>query len=197
MSRSSKNTPAAKTASGRPVLSIVVRRFGAEDEAGIMGALTALQRAAARQPGYLGDHNSLARTAQGCELVNVFAFESHDHLAAWEQCDIRRRHLADLDRLPQQATSHTRLDALTELLNPPSRLRKIEIVVILIFWILLLGSLLGWIADHLLPTALPLAWRSALLVAVNVVLISYLFLPWSGSLVTRLKRWMREFSRRG
>lgn len=177
----------ARSADKAPVLSIIVRRFAPEQTHDIMRALDALQALANEQPGYLGDQNKLLEREDHVELINVFAFDSRQNLTAWEGSQARRRCLAELDRLPQQEMTLTRFDEFAELLVPRSAVGKIEIVVILIFWILALGALLGVIADRVLPATLPDFWRSALLISINVVLISYIFLPWSNRILTRLK----------
>lgn len=171
----------------RPALSIIVRRFRHEFKDEIMQSLRELQKAAADQPGYLGDHNSLSEHHEYCELVNVFAFSSRTNLERWESSDLRNKYLAELDRHPQEATKHTHFDELAQLLSPTSQVSKIEIVIILIFWILVLGAFLGYLADYLLPAAFPPVWRSVLLISVNVILISYVFLPWSSNGLTKLK----------
>ncbi|TDT75250.1 antibiotic biosynthesis monooxygenase (ABM) superfamily enzyme [Litoreibacter halocynthiae] len=171
----------------RPVLSIIVRRFGHEFRDDIMQSLEQLQKAAANEEGYLGDHNSLSQQDDCYELVNVFSFDSRKNLERWESSDLRKECLADLDRHPQKVTRHPHVDEFSLLLSPKSRVSKIEIVVILIFWILVLGATLGFFADLLLPATFPAAVRSVLLISINVVLISYIFLPWSSSWLTRLK----------
>lgn len=179
-----------------PVLSITVRRFGYEVKDDIVQSLGQLQDAAADHPGYLVVHNSLSQKQDECELVNVFAFDSRENLERWESSDVRRTRLAELDRHPQEATKHTRFDELAQLLQPRSPVAKIEIVAILIFWILLLGSIGDFVATRLLPAAFPPFWQSVLLVSINVLLISYVFLPWSSRMVARLKMRFRRRRRK-
>ncbi|MFD2741361.1 hypothetical protein ACFSUD_17435 [Sulfitobacter aestuarii] len=171
----------------RPVLSIIVRRFHQDRKADILHSLHRLQQVAADQPGYLGDHNSLSEEETQCELVNVFAFNSRKNLERWEASELRNRCLAELDRHPQKATRHKDFEELARLLPQTSRISKIEIVVILIFWILISGTCLGYLGDLLLPTGFPAVGRSILLVTINVLLISYLFLPWTSNILTKLK----------
>ncbi|WP_281856163.1 hypothetical protein [Litoreibacter halocynthiae] len=171
----------------RPVLSIIVRRFEDEFKDDIMQSLEQLQKAAANEEGYLGDHNSLSKQGDCYELVNVFSFDSRKNLERWESSDLRKDCLADLDQHPQKVTKHPHVDEFSLFLSPRSRVSKIEIVVILIFWILVLGAALGYFADLLLPETFPAAVRTVLLISINVVLISYVFLPWTSKLLTRLK----------
>ncbi|MCK0137477.1 hypothetical protein [Aliiroseovarius sp. F47248L] len=171
----------------KPVLSIIVRRFQFEQKEEIMLSLGQLQKAAGEYPGYLGDQNSLVEDDDNYELVNVFAFNSRENLKKWEESEQRRSLLADLDRHPQSFTRHENLDEITQLLHPTSSVSKFEIVLILIFWILVAGAALGMIADLILPTTFPPMWRSVFLVSVNVILISYFLLPWSSSLLGKMK----------
>ncbi|MBO9457392.1 hypothetical protein J7376_19365 [Paracoccus sp. R12_1] len=171
----------------RPVLSIIVRRFALEYKDDILHSLDQLQQAAADQKGYLGDHNSLSRESDGYQLVNIFAFSSRENLDSWEDSEVRKSCLAELDRHPQEATEPARFDDIAQLLQPASKISKIEIVVILIFWIVVLGAVLGHLAEFILPESFLRTGRSVLLISVNVVLISYIFLPWSSHWVTKLK----------
>lgn len=126
-----------------PVLSIIVRRFHSDFKDDILQSLTELQRAAANQTGYLGHHNSLSEDDQYCELVNIFSFNSRGNLQEWENSDVRNSCLANLDQHPQTTTKHSQFNELAQILHPKTQIKKIEIVVILIFWILVLSALLG------------------------------------------------------
>ena len=170
-----------------PVLSIIVRRFHCDFKDDILRSLTQLQRAAADQTGYLGHHNSLSEDDECCELVNVFSFNSRKNLEKWENSDARNECLANLDQHPQTTTKHTDFDELAQILNPTRQIRKFEIVIILIFWILLLSAILDYLSGFLLPTTFPQVWKSTLLISVNVIIISYIFLPWTSNMLTKLK----------
>ncbi|MHA6325493.1 hypothetical protein [Roseivivax sp. CAU 1753] len=138
-------------------------------------------------PGYLGEQNSLSEGETTCELVTVFAFDSRRNLERWERSTLRIQFLAELDRHPQESSKHTTFDDLARLLHPRSHVSKIEVVLILIFWIVVLGGLLDYLADIILPGAVPPMARSVLLISVNVILISYVFLPRTSMALTRLK----------
>ena len=180
----------------RPIVSIIIRRFRQEYEQDIMQSLRELQKTAANQPGYLGDQNSLSHDDECCELVNVFAFDSRKNLKKWESSDARKRHLAELDAHPQETANNIQFDELAPLLNPKVHVSKVEIVLILIFWIVAIGAILGYVADLLLPATIPDLARTVLLVSVNVVLISYIFLPWSTKLLTRVKARATKMARK-
>lgn len=171
-----------------PVLSIIVRRFHSDFKDDILQSLTELQRAAANQTGYLGHHNSLSEDDQYCELVNIFSFNSRGNLQEWENSDVRNRCLANLDQHPQTTTKHSQFNELAQILHPKTQIKKIEIVVILIFWILVLSALLDYFASFLFPATFPQGWKSTLLISLNVVLISYIFLPLTSEILTKLKQ---------
>ena len=131
--------------------------------------------------------DSLSEGRNGCELVTVFSFDSRENLKRWENSQIREEVIQKLDRLSLDIPSHSKFDGLSLLVSPGVRISKIETVAILIFLILVVGGLLNVVADFLLPRSFGSLWRHILLVAVNVVLISYLFLPWSSKVLSRLK----------
>ncbi|MFP7571227.1 hypothetical protein [Marivita sp. S2033] len=175
-----------------PVLSVTVRRFRADYKTDIETSLHRLQDAAARHRGYLGEQNSLSQSGDLCELVTVFAFDSRVSRESWERSEARAETLAELDKFPQEMTKHTQFDELAALIEPKSRVSKIEIVLILIFWIVLNSTILDFIATFLLPQTIPALVEKTLLIAVNVALISYVLLPWSSRLLSRLKEWIQR-----
>jgi antibiotic biosynthesis monooxygenase (ABM) superfamily enzyme len=170
-----------------PVLSVIVRRFNPEFDEPIERAVRQIQQAVARQPGFAGVQNSLSRLEDRSELVTVFAFDSRETLDAWRHSDARNAFVRELDRWSEDSTSHTQFGELAQLLSPKAKLRKVEVVAILIFWILVSGSALKYLAALLLPDPAAPFWRELMLVSVNVVLISYVFLPWSSLALTNLK----------
>lgn len=171
----------------RPLLSVIVRRFPPQLESEIEQSLGKTQRAMANQPGFVGLQNSLSHEDGYCELVTVFAFDSEESLDSWKRSPIRQGFVSELDIYSQDSVTHAQFGDLGQLLHPTAQLRKIETVAILIFWILLLGESLRYLADWLLPGIFTAYWRNLLLVLVNVMLISYLFLPWSSIIVTKIK----------
>lgn len=171
----------------QPVLSVIVRRFRLEFEREVEEAIRKIDQAASRQPGFVGLQNSLSHEEDNCEMVTVFAFDSRANLEAWKNSPIRQQFVQDLDNHSQDSTTHTQFGDLALLLHPTARITKAETVVVLIFWILALGAVLRYLADFILPETLTASWRNVLLITVNVALISYVFLPWSSMLLTRLK----------
>lgn len=170
-----------------PVLSVIVRKFPQELECEVERLLVKIQQAVASQPGFVGLQSSLSQGVDGCELVTVFAFDSHENLAGWKSSPVREGIVRELDAYSPDSATHEQFGDLALLLHPKAVVSKIEMIGILIFWILILGESLRYIAEFLLPEAFARPWRDVLLITVNVVLISYVFLPGSCKLLTRLK----------
>ena len=173
--------------SGQPVLSVIVRRFKAAARPEIQASLARLQAAAAQQSGYMGGQNDVSETDGICEITTVFAFDTRTNLSRWEKSDVRNVILTELNQHPQESPNRTTFEGLAILLHPASTLQKFEVVLILIFWILLIGAGLGFLADITLPPTVPPIVRQVLIVTLNVVLISYVLLPWSSKTLTALK----------
>ncbi len=171
----------------RPLLSVIVRRFPHKLEHDIEQSVENIQMAVANQPGFVGLQSSLSHKDDYCELVTVFAFDSDENLEKWKSSPIRKGFVKELDKHSQDDVTHAQFGDLALLLPPKAQLSKIETVAILIFWILFLGDSLRYLADFLMPGIFAPFWRNVLLVSVNVMLISYVFLPWSSMIVTRLK----------
>ncbi|MGR3760226.1 hypothetical protein ACUXV3_08835 [Roseobacteraceae bacterium NS-SX3] len=171
----------------RPILSVIVRRFGHEVQDEVKTSVRKIQEAVAEQPGFAGLQSSLTESGTACELVTVFSFDCRENLERWQRSPVRQSFVRELDALSQGAPTQMSFDGLDRLLPARASLSKVETVAILIFWILLLGEGLRFSAALVLPADLAPFWRNALLVSVNVLLISYLFLPWSSLAVTWLK----------
>ncbi|GJM41525.1 MAG: hypothetical protein DHS20C20_18070 [Ardenticatenaceae bacterium] len=171
----------------RPLLSVIVRRFPQKLEHDIEQLVGKIQRAVANQPGFVGLQSSFSHEDSYCELVTVFAFDTEGNLERWKNSPIREGFARELDKHSQDSVTYAQFGNLALLLQPKAQLSKIETVVILIFWVLFLGELLRYLASFLMPGIFATFWQNVLLVSVNVMLISYVFLPWSSIIVTRLK----------
>ena len=55
----------------------------------------------------------------------------------------------------------------------------------------MIAEVLTLLAGYVLPDRFTGFWREVLLISVNVLLISYIFLPWSSRALTRLKSRLR------
>lgn len=170
-----------------PLLSVIVRRFPPELEGDVDQLMRKMQQAAAGYPGFVGLKNSLSCEQDNYEVVTVFAFDSLQNLENWKRSSVRAGYVGELDKYSHSSTTQAEFGDLALLLHPSAQLRKIETVAILIFWILILGAALRYLASLFMPASVGPFWQNILLVPINVLLISYIFLPWSSMLVTRLK----------
>jgi len=152
-----------------------------------MQSLDELQKVAAEQPGYLGSHNELKENNKHFELINAFAFETPWALKKWQNLDDRKKCLDKLDKHPQGATLVTEINELASLVTPRSAIRKHETVAILIFWIFLLSKVSQYISNFVFPPSFSPTLLSFIIIACNVLLISYVFLPWSINLLEKIK----------
>ncbi len=177
-----------------PVLSVIVRRFEHDMRDDVESLARRTQQAVSRQAGFIRLQNSISPRGTGLEIVTVFFFDTRDNLEKWDNSLIRRDLVKELDQLSSDDVTHTRFDGLSLLASPKARVTKGETVAILIFWILVIGRILGEIADLGLPDSLGPFWRNVLIITINVLLISYVFLPWSSAMLTRLKA---RFSKSG
>lgn len=173
-----------------PILSVIVRRYRTRNATAFNRVSDEIQKAVAVQPGFVRLQNERSDHRDVQQLVTVFAFETRDQLEAWEASDRRKSLMRELDKLSQDGSSHTRFGDLAVLGSRRSPITKAETVVILIFWIAVLGAALQGVAGVVLPDAVSGIWRHLLIVSVNVVLISYLFLPWTSCLWSRAKAWL-------
>lgn len=173
-----------------PIVSVIVRRYRPDQATDFLALSERIQAEVALRPGFSGLKTKLSERADHCEHVTIFAFDTRAQLQDWEGSPRRHDLMRALDKVSLEGVSHTRFGDLAVLSDPNSDLGKGEIVIILIFWIFLLGAALQWLADLILPAAIGGSWRSLLLISVNVVLISYLFLPWSSRLWGQAKGWL-------
>ncbi len=170
-----------------PVLSVVVRRFEHEVRDDVENLVERIRQAVSLQTGFIRLQDSFSSKGSGYELVTVFSFDTRGNLEKWGNSPVRRDLVEELDQLTSDDLTHTRFDGLALLASPKARVGKGETVAILIFWILVIGSILGVLADLSLPDSIGPFWRDALIITINVLLISYVFLPWSSTMLTRLK----------
>ncbi|WP_305969075.1 MULTISPECIES: antibiotic biosynthesis monooxygenase [unclassified Mameliella] len=171
----------------QPVLYVIVRRFRPEFSGDIEKAIESIQKTVADQPGFIGLQNRITPKHDGRELVTIVTFDTQKNLERWENSPVRRRYAEELDRLSQDCATNTRFDDLSRLVAPTARISKLETVLILIAWILVLGHLLRHPVEILVPDSVGQFWQSALTTAIIVVLISYVLLPVSSLVLTRIK----------
>ncbi len=183
------------TAPAQPVLAIIVRRFRRDFSDDIESAIAKIQKTVADQPGFITLQNRITPKSDGSELVTIITFDTQDNLERWESSALRNAYVAELDQLSQEDATTTRFGGLALFVAPNARISKLETVIILIVWILALGQLLRPAVDLLLPAGVGSFWQNALVTAIIVVLISYVLLPLSSLLLTRLKARLPRGSR--
>lgn len=185
------------TGSAQPVLSVIVRRFRHEMRDDVERLVGRIGAAVSRQAGFIRVQNDFSSKGGDDELVTVFSFDTRENLERWVASPVRVGLVRELDGLSTDDVTHTRFDALAMLASPTKSIRKIETVLILIFWILVMGRVLGLIADLVLPEWLDRIWRDALIIVINVLLISYILLPWSSTKLAWLKTRLSRFAKSG
>lgn len=171
----------------RPVLSVIVRRFRREYAADIEASISRIQSASAQQPGFLALQNSITPKQDDFELVTILTFDTPENLEAWENSSLRKRYAEDLDKLSQDHATNTNFGDLAALVHPAARISKLETVLFLIAWILILNQLLTVPIDLLLPVAIGSFWQGTVQTTIIVTLISYVLLPFSSVVLSRLK----------
>ena len=178
------------TATTAPIVSVVVRRYRPEDETAFMQVAERIGAEVACRPGFAGLRTKRTERGDHVELVTVYAFDSQANVERWEAAEARRSLMRELDRLSVESSSQTRFSGLVILTDPADGITTFETVVILIFWILILAVLLEELATLALPGWTGGFMRDAVLISINVLLISYLFLPVSSRIWARAKaRW--------
>jgi len=170
-----------------PLLSVIVRRFNQHQEVQLQQAINNIQKEVSQQAGFVGLQNSFSHSKNYCELVTVFTFDSEESLENWKRSSTRQAFVERLDKYSHGDVTHAQFDNLGLLLPEKAQLRKIEMIVILIFWILLLGAGLRHLTNTLIPGILNPFIQNALLISTSVLLISYFFLPWSSLQIIKLK----------
>jgi len=175
------------TAGTAPIVSVVVRRFRPENEAAFMRVTDRIGVEVALRPGFAGLQTKRTERGDHVQFVTVYAFDSQANVERWEAAEARHRLMRELDRLSVESSSQTRFSGLAILTDPADGITTFETVVILIFWILILAVLLEELATLALPGWPAGFLRDAILISVNVLLISYLFLPVSSRIWARAK----------
>lgn len=175
------------TAQAAPIVSVIVRRFRPEDEAAFMQVTGRIGAEVAARPGFAGLQTKRTERGDHVEFVTVYAFDTQTKMERWEASETRARLVAELDRLSVDRSSQTRFSGLAILTDPAAGITTFETVLILLFWILILAALLEDLAVLVLP-----GWprgfvRDTVLITINVLLISYLFLPLSSRIWARAK----------
>lgn len=171
----------------RPILSVIVRRFRQEFADDIENSIASIQQAVADQPGFVGLQNSISPKKDDCELVTIITFDTQENLEKWDGSPVRKKLVTALDRLSRDDATNTQFNDLSLLTLSSTGVKKGETIVMLIFWISVLSNLLRYPVNFFVPDSVHQFWRGTLQTTIIVVLISYIFLPFSSIMLTRLK----------
>jgi len=166
-----------------PVISVIVRKFHESDRSSAEEVLQRFDGALRSWPGFLKIiHNPPIHGNDGY-FSTVVSFKTLDDLIAWEQSDLRKNLVDELAEYIDGEVVRNRLWNLGALLEKAQPVKKWKTVLVLILWILGLGAILGWILDIVSPNFPTGFVREALLITINVTLISYIALPKSMALL--------------
>jgi uncharacterized protein len=180
------------TAVHHPVTVVVTRRVRPGMEAKYEDWLRRQFLDAESQPGYMGaEVERPAPDAKVREYTSVLRFDSVKHLRAFEHSEMRRNYLAEVVDLVEGDASWHQLSGLEFWFTPPkgtvvpqpARWRMAVVTMLTVYFLVMTAGRLIIIVLGDMPFAV----RMAGLVVVQVVLMTYVFMP----RVTRLMaRWI-------
>ncbi len=171
-----------------PVFSVIIRKFREEEMDAVNSALNHFEEALEAWPGFLGiSHNQSSQENYGT-LATVISFETLDDLIAWEQSNTRATIVEELSHYIEGAVVKNRLGDLETLLGNTPPPKKWKAVLVLTFWVFVVGAILGSIADLISPDYPTGFARYAVLLTINIILNSYIFLPKSMVLLHQLEK---------
>lgn len=191
----SESEPISGTRASRetnPVTTVVTRHVRPDRRDDYEGWLHRLLGEAASVPGYLGAdvHPPEPGSAQAT-YTSVFRFASLDHLRAFEASELRRRAMAEVvDYVEADAVwdTHTGLEVWFApppgtVVPQPVRWRMALVLGTVVYVLVLVFAALASATIGGLPGPL----RLAIVIAVEITLMTYLILPW---ITRRLAGWI-------
>lgn len=178
-----------------PVTVVITRRVRPGREAEYERWLERLQVEARGLPGYMGA--TTQRPAPGAPrvYVSVIRFARLADLQAFEDSDLRRRHLEAVVDLVEADAQWERLTGLEFWFTPPpgtvvpqpSRPRMVLLMTAVVFVLVLtIGTVVGGLAARV-PVPVPAPVRLLVTIALEVTLMTYWLMP---RLTRRLARWI-------
>jgi antibiotic biosynthesis monooxygenase (ABM) superfamily enzyme len=177
-----------------PVLSVIIRKFRQADMDAANEVLARFEQALIQHPGFIEVRHNAPNSESSDAFSTVIAFASLDDLVAWEQSATRAELVEELSHFIEGTVVKNRLWDLDSLLGSGGghqAPKKWKTVLVLTFWVLIVGAILSWIADIISP-AYPEGYpRSVVLLIFNILLNSYFFLPRSMALLHRFENWNR------
>lgn len=174
------------------VTTVVTRRVRPERRHDYESWLRRLLADAESLDGYLGAE--IHRPPEGASEVtytSVFRFASVEQLRAFQRSDLRRRYLDEVVDLVEADAVWDTTTGLELWFSPPpgtvvAQPVRWRMALVLGCVVYLLVLVFGAVASALLGSW-PLPLRLAVVIAVEIVVMTYLLLPW---LTTRLARWI-------
>lgn len=175
-----------------PVTTVVTRRVRPDRRAAYEDWLRRLLHDAESLDGYLGA--KVQRPTEGTDdprYTSVFRFATLDHLRRFEASELRALYLHEVRDLVEADaiwTTHTGLEMWFEapagtVVPQPVRWRMALVLGSVVYLLVLLfGSVAGLVLGEV-----PYPLRLALVIAVEITLMTYLILPW---LTRRLAGWI-------
>lgn len=181
---------AAAQAVQQPVTVVITRRVRPGREADYERWLRRINQEAPAFAGYLGTEvHRPAADARVAEYTNVFRFDTVEHLKAFEHSDIRQRYLAEVvDYVEADSTWHETTGFEFWFTPPkgtvvaqPSRLRMACVTIAMLYLVVMtVGRVMAMYLG-----ALPLALRTLVIIVVQVLLMTYLLMPYATRAVSR------------
>ncbi len=177
-----------------PVLSLIIRKFRSSDMDAVNEVLVRFEQALRRQPGFVEVRHN-APSAESEAFSTIIAFATTDDLVAWEQSQTRDELVRELAQYIEGEVMKNQLLGIESLLGQQGASphpKKWKTVLVLTFWVLVVGAVLNWIADMIspdYPTGYP---RTVVLLIFNILLNSYFFLPKSMALLHRFEERRRK-----
>lgn len=183
------------SAAPEPVTVVITRRVKPGRETDYEAWLARLQAEARGLPGYLGVTTQRPAPGGPREYVSALRFDSLASLRAFEQSELRARHLAEVQDFVEADAVWRELSGLEFWFTPPpgtvvpqpSRPRMALLMIAVVFsLVLLIGSGVN-AAAALLPLPVPYPLRLLLTITIEVLLMTYWLMP---RLTRGLARWI-------
>ncbi len=174
-------------AKNSPVLSVIVRKLHEADKGAAKKSLDRLEQTLREWPGCLGVSHDHSLIDEQDTIATVISFKTLEDLIAWEQSTQRIEHAEALAQFTDGNVIKNRLSGIDSLLGTNHPPQKWKTVLVLTFWVLVVGAALGWVADSISPDVPSGYWRGVLLLIINILLNSYIFLPKSMALLQRVE----------
>lgn len=181
----------SETSTSGPVTTVVRRRVRDDRREDYEAWLHRLLRDAEGLPGYLGTDIHPPASRGDSTYTSVFRFDSIEHLRAFEASDLRAAYLdevVDLVREDAVWSTHTGLEMWFDpppgtVAPQPVRWRMALVLGTVVYVLVLIFGTLAAATIGDLPAPL----RLAIVIAVEITLMTYVILPW---LTRRLARWI-------